>query len=239
MITFKHIDDRFCLKIASFNSIGFLIAILTPYWVDPQLHSHVKSPGPSYPLAPWFLLLMPIVFLATLCLLKVGRCKHHRSLISWIPLLVAGVPSLWAFRPGFPHMGFMLLLFAFSLLSFLTVWLHFTPEDTSFLQRSEIPLEAKLEQLKASIFIWRSIFIYGAVGYLAFSISWVAWLTNATPIMLTDRYEQFFFNNVSVAGLLIFTVGIMIGPLNEAFMRTSELQKKFSTIRDESRSTNS
>jgi len=222
------IDKRFLKKLALINGLAIFIIVLGPLIIDPRLKSHVQFPNRTYTYQwLWLLMCVPVGF--GTYYFGYGRKMRgwrNRILTIVVPALILTLPALaiaFLFPPEFPHAGIVVWAFAYGFVSLLTVFFRSgrTMSDPVTNDSEVLNERMKLERLKATISWWQQISLYAAAGYLAFAIflASVAWTING--VMLPDnKAERFFFGNMQMFQILLFSVFVMAGPLLEAYRTT-------------------
>jgi len=217
----RPVDKKFWKKVGWINGLGIFITVLGPLIIDPRLKSHVQFPNRPYTYN-WFWLLISIpVGLATYYFghgwkLRGWPSRTLNTIVPALGLLLSAFIVAFLFPPEFPHVGIIVWAFAYSFVSLFTVFFHLGRQDSDQFPNTS----AALHRLKATISWWKQITLYAAAGYLAFAIflASVAWTINS--VMLTNQRERFFFGNAQMIQILVYSVFILIGPLNEAFQTT-------------------
>jgi len=226
-------DRRLAIKISLFNVIGLLLAVAGPVVIDPQLATHVYGAEHAR-LRPHgaaiATLLCAVLFVSTYVGLKRTRAVATSLLSSFIFLLLAGVAASFAFPPERPHMGVLMVTLSYALLSFLTVYFRQSREDYRYVQDLTLSFEGRLERLKATIATWQLILVYGAAGYLAFAVYLITVLWNVGPIMLADKNDIFWWGNINVLSIGLYSALVVIGPLNEAFQMVFRSIEQLSNV---------
>lgn len=225
------LDRPLSLKLSFFNGIGLLVAVLSPTIIDPLLTTHVLYGRRCYPHAGW-LMLLSILSFSTYFLLDRTRCSTRNLLVSFLSIVIPGLAASFAFPPERPHMAVLSVVFAVGLLSFLTVFLRQNRDEHIYLHNPSLVFEGKLERLKATVAVWQLIAIYGAAGYLAFVIFWISVSWTISQAVVTDKREQLLFGSFFGVEICIFSIAVLVGPLNEAFRMTFDSTKKLSAIKD-------
>jgi len=224
---------KFRIKIAVFNFVGYCTAVGLATVIDPLLKSHVHYPDRNYPHAWIWLLISPLVPLLTYCLLSLRPHHAPKAMMlagSSLPLVLAGVFACFGFPPERPHVGILISTVSFSGISFLTVWLRLRADGCVFLNNAGAPYASRLERLKATTTMWQMIAVYGAGGYLVFTMSWAYTLYVAVNITVKDDLDRFRLAQGEVIQILIITTCVVLGPLLEAFDNAFEYATKLSEV---------
>lgn len=230
-------DRRFSIRIALFNSIGYCIGTVTAWVVDHRLESHVIYDRRYYPYAWLWVSLSLLVFLSTYLLLRHLKRKHLVLIGSFAPLVIFGVSASLGFPPERPHFGIFGSTFGFALLSFLTTWLHLSLGQFNYANEMTVPYEARLERVKATISTWQMIAIYGAVGYMAFVISWAYVVSVIVSLTVRCDQDRFILGQAGIIQILVISICVIRGPLFEAFNNMFAAVKQLSKMRREDHTT--
>jgi hypothetical protein len=231
------VDCRLALKLAIFNTIGLLLAIVSPLYIDPKLKTHTVFPAAEYPLrqnypnTAWAValgFLCPVILASTFLLLRKKRTSGY--LASFLPLAIPGSIAAFFLPPERPHSGILVWTFGYSAISLLTIFLRKKREDR-YLDDPNLSLKSKLERLKATISAWQQIAVYGTVGYLAFVIFQISVVWSNSKIIVTDPREQFEFGNFCSFQIALYSILVVVGPLNEAFQTTFRSIERLSTTK--------
>jgi len=78
--------------------------------------------------------------------------------------------------------------------------------------------------------MWQMIAVYGAGGYLVFTMSWAYTLYVAVNITVKDDLDRFRLAQGEVIQILIITTCVVLGPLLEAFDNAFEYATKLSEV---------
>jgi hypothetical protein len=234
MITKTLRDKSFLKKLAWINGLGLLIILLGPLLIDPQLKHHADFFYPnnrSYSIIRWLWLFMSIPIGFGTYYFGYGWKKRrwsNRILDIAGPALMLVLPALaisFLFPPERPHFGIIVWTFAYGFVTFFTA-LYRLDINQQFRRSTR-----HLERLKATISLWQQITLYSGAGYLAFVIFLVSVASTVAKVMIRDEYqkEQFFLVNMEVAQIMLYSVFIVIGPLNQALKTTQYYIKKLSS----------
>ena len=224
------VDRALRLKVAFFNAVGLLVAIGSPAVFDPLLTTHVQFGARHYPYVGWLLLLCPVAFVGTYFSLT-KRAPIRNPLVSILWVAIPGIGAAFAFPPERPHFGVLTWTFGYCLLSFLTVFFRQSRDGYLYLEDPDVPFDSKLERLKATISTWQQLTIYSLAGYLAFVIFQISIIWTISQVIVTAQNEKFLFGELCGMQIAIFSVFVIMGPLNEAFQMTLCSTRKLSTLR--------
>lgn len=222
-------EKRFAIKISLFNSLGFMLAVGVPTFVDPLLKSHVAYAygARQYFLGPWVLLLPLFAFFGTyLILIK------RRYLFSWFPIAILGAASLWNFGPELPHGNVALWTTIYCITSSVTSWIYCSKVDSSYITDESIHVSARIERIKESINYWRTISIAIAAGYLAILLPWISLLWTITDKFVLDHRERLLLATVWGVELALFSIYVLAGPVSEAFLKTQTISNDLLKIKE-------
>ena len=228
-------DDQtrsFCLKIAAFNALGSIVALVIPMIVDPLLTTNVLYGRRTYSDAHWWCLVFsPAVFALTYASMTRTSSFNDRLLVSWFPAAVLGLIESLLFPPERPHSFMVLMMFAFGLISWITTWIRFREDKLSYIEDLSIPFEARLESLKATATTWQQFSIYGSAGYLAFVIFWASVDWQIATLIVTSPKERFIVGQSNLLVLVVISLCVILGPVKEALSKAFHYNSKLSTIR--------
>lgn len=224
---------KFPFKIAFLNSLGFALSILYPNYIDSNTtNSLYNNMAPSYHYGYWWSVLALLIFPSTLYLVKRAISGGLGYWCAFLPLVICGVVSLFDFNyHGIPNMGVAGFVFGTFLISFLTIWIRFSREDTAYLYMPDIDASAKADRLRAQISLWQEVTFYGAGGYMAFVITWLVFISDSGKIMFTSGHDQLLFKSAIASVAFLATLAVIFGPLSEAFRKTTKLIANLSDIK--------
>jgi hypothetical protein len=225
----------FRIKIALFNLIGYCTAVASAYLLDGNLPTHIKYGAREYPhISIWFMI-SPVVFLTSYLILSLWQGHAARRGItlvgSSLPLLLFGLCASLSFPPERPHVGILISNLSFCAISLLTVWLRISLGDFAFVNATEVPYDARLEHLKATVTTWQMVAVYGAAGYLVFVMSWAGVLYVAVSLTVKSEADRFTLGQGELVQILIITICVIAGPLVEAFRNVLAAVAHLSEIR--------
>ena len=160
-------ETGFSIRIAVFNSLGFMYSAASVTFLDARFTSHVFYPPRTYPLGYWICLSGPVIFAFTYLCLSNCKTTYGKILSPALILVAAGALSLWNFRPEVPHLGITLATMILALTSIVSSWIRFEPIAADYLQKPDIPWELKIKKLKESITLWRTLAVGLTFGYIA------------------------------------------------------------------------
>jgi hypothetical protein len=234
----ESVDQGLAFKIAIFNTLGLMLVITSPMLIDPQIKTdYIFGDTRQYSPLLWLLLLLCLlVFFLTYQLFEKGRpCRRNL----WLPLLPLGIMGAliggFAFYPHRPHDGALFLTFGYGLVSFSTVALRQARDTGEYLDNSNLDFNLRVERLKATIATWQQLTVYGLAAYLTFVIAAIAMVWTVSQETVEARNEQILLGAFGVGEILILSVCVIVGPLNEALVMTLKSIEKLTEIRADNR----
>lgn len=213
--------NSFITRIALINSIGFAGCVAIPTIVDPRLAKQVVWGARNYPLGMWVVLIALLVYAATRFFMQRARKLNVKYVSSCIPLFMAVILVLPNFFPEFPHafVFFWGVLFCFNAL--LATWIEYMEEDLSYLEDAGISYPIRMERLKETINFWRSLTMGLLTGYLGILLTFcILVLGYVPPMVSSDPAEQFYIVGAEGVQMVIFSLGVIMGPILGCIMRT-------------------
>lgn len=198
-------------RISLFSSVGYLFATGYPTIIDPLLTTHVLYGARTYPLGYWIFLFAPLVYIPTYYLLK-----KKKYIISLLPLVIANALSLFNFFPEFPHAWIILLTVMYTAVAFISNSIHFANSDINYVFDISIDRIAKIERLKSSISLWRTIAISIGGGYLALLMPAATLCWSAASYIATKQNEIFILQMTGGSHLAIFSLYVLVAPVIES-----------------------
>ena len=214
-------DKGFALRIALFNSVGFIFATAGTTYVDARLTSHVVYSTRNYPLGYWICFLAPVIFFLTYLSLRKSMNNHWNIFLPVVILLTSGLIALPVFLPEFPHLGVTSPICWLALLSLAVTWIRHEPIGGAFLQDSQIPCELKVERLKESITLWRTLATGFAIGYMALVIPAFSFFLSNNKQIVTKPDENSLLMVEEEIGFILFTVYVFLGIIYEAVAKAT------------------
>ncbi len=230
----EHKRDRlFRLKIAVFNTVGFLYAVAVPVILDPTLHSHVAYGARTYPNAWWVVFVFaPTLFVLTYASMRYGGA-FAKGAWSVGSLIIAGAAAIPFFRPEMPHSHIVGWVVLYSIITGLSSWIHYSSPCLDFVQDQAIPLPARIERLKDMVSFWNSVAVYIGTGYLALVVPWqIGNFAYFVPHVVTDPKEVLRMAGVETLGMVIYTSYVIFGPFREAIQKRELLADEYLNFRE-------
>jgi hypothetical protein len=212
---------RFPLTISLFNALAFCLTTWRITFMDAKFTSQfVYVEARTYPLGYWICLLsIPIFLLNFACLV---RCRNlwAQSLVPAGTLLIFGWASLFNFLPEFPH-GFLIAWIPrFALVSAIACLIHFSPVTYPYLNDSSISPDIKLDRLKESVTLWRTIVISLTFGFIGLLIPWTNIEWDLGSKILSDKKEILIYGQQSAGQLGFLTTYVFVAVILECFKKT-------------------
>lgn len=230
----ESVDQGLALKIAIFNTLGLILVIASPMLIDPRIKTdYMFGNTRQYTPALWLLLLLcPLIFFLTYRLFEKSQpCRKNL----WLPLLPLGIMGAliggFAFYPHRPHDGALFLTFGYGLVSFSTVALRQAKDTGEYLNNSNLDFNLRIERLKATIATWQLLTVYGLAAYLTFVIAAIAMVWTVSHETVEARSEQVLLGVFGVGEILILSMCVVVGPLNEALVMTLKSTEKLTEIK--------
>lgn len=215
-------ENRFALRIAVFNSVGFIYSTGSVTYLDARLTSHVFYSARTYPLGYWVCLLGPVIFILTYLCFKKSKTIYGKILYPALILIAAMLLSLPNFLPEFPHLGITSAAGLLAMTSIVASWIRFEPIAADYIKKPEIPWELKVERLKENITLWRTLAVGLTIGYIALIYPAFSFFGKGAAQMLTKRDEVFLVTSSWQLSFLLFSVYVLFGVIHEA-IRKAEL----------------
>jgi hypothetical protein len=234
------VDRGLAFKLSMFNTLGLALAITSPMIIDRKMTTDYYFQDTRH--YSWALLLLlflcPLVFFLTYRLIDKSRASRRNL---WVPLLPLGVLGAmiggFAFRPQIPHDGALLLVFGYGLVSFSSVVLRHARDTGDYLDNTELDFNLRLERLKATITFWQQFTVYGVTAYLAAVISAIYIIWSVAERTVKDPSEQVLLGAAGLAEIILLSVCVVVGPLNEALAMTLQSIERLTTVRVENNKT--
>jgi hypothetical protein len=229
-------DDHkwFDRRVAAFNAAGFALATGSVTFVDARLTSHVLfDRAREYPLGYWICGASVPILVGTLW--GINRVRHWKWKIALPPLvlLVVGLCSLANFAPEVPHMGVLLWLLGYCLVSLLAGLLHYLPESPDWLQTQRIRWQLRVERAKESATLWRTVAISTTFGYVALLIPWTNSIWKLAPQIATKKDEVFLLSATNAMGIAFCSIYVLCAVVFVAFARARRTADLILKISDE------
>jgi hypothetical protein len=213
----------FSVKVAAFNAAGFLLATLVPTYLDPKLTSEKVYGVRTYPLGYWIALVGPVVFAITfLCLTRIqgwkSRCAVHTALLT----IVLGL-CLLNFLPMFPHLHVVGWGIYFTIVSLVVTWIKYAPIELAGIEDIGIEPQARIERVKESVALWRTLALSLAVAYLAILVPWYMGIASCRVSEFAEARDQLAIMEVSTIDLIVLSAYVLLGPIYESFNKATEV----------------
>jgi hypothetical protein len=133
--------------------------------------------------------------------------------------------------PECPHMGYTMIFLSTVVLSTLTYYVYSSTISLHFLDDTSIELPAKIEYLKTSLDFWKTATITGMAAYLAFAIAWVNRVKETVAQFITNPEELFTLGSGVTLLIILFSIGVVVGPVTEALRNMKYLRESFKRVR--------
>jgi len=102
----------------------------------------------------------------------------------------------------------------------VTSWIRLEPLiEENDINDMNIPWEFRVERLKESITLWRTVAVGVTLGYLALLVPFSLGLWNSSDRIVTRADEAFLLSTGSAFALTVFTIYVLVGTIYEAFRK--------------------
>jgi len=222
--------DYGSFEIAVWNSVGSILAVGIPTFIDPQLEHHVRYGARIYPLGEWVLLISLLVFALTLILnINKNFSTKKKAILTFCAILLPTWATLPVFKPEFPHMNVFGYPIYFGLISAGVVLLRGSKVDFSFL-KSNISYETKLERLKIEYNYWFKLAAASIATYGLFAISIAVEMSKIVEMATKEPSEIFLLNVTGAFALILNAIWFLTGYLREILTKISDIKNNFSQL---------
>jgi hypothetical protein len=225
-------DKKLAFKIAAFNSIGFIIAVSIPTYLDPLLTSDVVYGPRHYTMGYWVNLFAILVFFPTYVSIIKAKVNWQKYIFSCLFLILCGTFVLWNFKPEFPHGNVVLCVIGYSVVSVVTVWIRYTPLHMEYVENNEIAVQARIEGIKSTLNIWKTITYALIANYLTILYYWLKSFQEFNGYVVTKQEEMVLLNISSEIKAGIFLLYVVIGPLKESLYKIWGISREFFKIKE-------
>lgn len=225
--------DRFILKIALLNALGFCLVVGATTFIDARLTSHVVFGARNYPLGFLICLGGPFIFLLSCIAAFKNTSNWFKIVFPTMILSVAGLASLPNFLPEFPHAGITAWLLGFCLLGLGSSWIHYFRIPCNWISDPRIGINLKIERVKEHVKLWRTVAISLAFGYLALLVPWSNIIWAIAPKIATKDEEIAMLSNLGFAEVVFVSIYVLVGPVWEAFRKAHDAADLFLELRTE------
>ena len=221
----------FCARIAVFSLLAYCMAIAGPLYLDCRIPSHIRYGPRTQPRGRRWWLLSPLAFVLPYLGLKLFTSPLMALVASVAPLLLLTTLAAFCFPPERPHSAVLFCIAGFTPTILLTVLFHFAGGDFSFVQNKTIPIELRLELVKAAVTYLQMISVYGSAGYLAFAVTWVYAMWFTTDKRVSDKKDIFTLGQAQLAFALTLSVCVVLGPALESVSNTLTAMSQLLNVR--------
>jgi hypothetical protein len=219
----KENDRGFYLMVSIASAVLYLTGGMSALIVDPKLHGHVRFGARHYPAwAYWDLPIFGVLVLTTTYILLSQVNKKWRIFAAILPTWIFAIPTFWILRQELPHMGFLNSISLGSILTVITVWIHYHSFREAYLADPKVLTAAKLERVKQEFTFWRAVLLGALGGYLALLVSWWAGVRQMDSDITPDRGEQFLLNINGMVFVIVQSSWYICGVLREVANKTFE-----------------
>lgn len=187
----------FPFQIAMFNSIGYLVSVGLPIFIDPLIKHHFLYGPRSYEHSNAILLLSIILFFFTLLLTYLDIQVRIKSFFNFMGFVCGSWLLLPYFKPEYPHPCVLLIPIAFSLITSTSIFIHYHEINFKILELSK-NAQAKIEKIKLEYETWFRFFLAILAGYVAVSVAFFTGVKNISALITPDAGEQFIIQAVFV-----------------------------------------
>lgn len=236
--------DAFAIALSILNSIGFMLAVGVPTYIDPMYQSAL-FPQRTYPLGYHILLLAYPVFLVTYFLnhketnllksFHVDDKPRNRAVANLMANIGVALVAMPNFAPEIPHLYVFGCSFLSGGVTALSSYFHFTGNllEFGFVRNEDLPANVKLAILRQDFDFW-----FAALKvFVTIALS----LAGAYAINVFVLYGQVFPTNPKAAtsfalvqafGSIFYIVFFIFGILREILVRMEKYRSHLFEIRD-------
>jgi hypothetical protein len=210
----------FEFRVAFFNALGACMAAGFSTYVDARLTTDIMwGKARHYPLGYWVMLVGPAIFLTTL--------PWFRKIASWKAKI--WLPSIWAmfigflllfnFFPTFPHVNVGGWIVMFAIASIVASWIHYAPVRFDYAGDHTISETARIERVKETVSLWRTVSITITAGYIALLVPWFAYLMTSTSKVVADPGEALLLMLMAGTEVSVFSIWVGLGTILESWRK--------------------
>ena len=137
------------------------------------------------------------------------------------------------FTPEFPHGNIATWMCLYSVLLTIMTWAKYYSIDFAFVSDTTVPVQSRIEALKNTYDLWKMLTLALTAGYLTVVVTWITEiLKNNSGNFVVSRNEIFLVNQISIAGVALFSICVLVGAGKEFFEKTASITREFSNIRE-------
>jgi len=220
-------------------SFLYALALFLNIWVDTYMSGMSKShnkpwPIPECPGGYWLFLVPAFLFVIAFFLLW----RSSRTIFRGIAFPVLSVAVTWTmsalnFSPPFPHWFQIFALGLLPLPAVVAFAIRYSPMDKKAIMVEGIPLSAKIEWLKESVSLWRTVALSGAVAFCGFIVSWLNWMWDGARRGFAGVPEEATILSLYAIWAAVLTVYIAFCPLYECLARGNKYRGMFLQLREQ------
>lgn len=219
----------FSLIIATSNSLGYLISVGIPIFLDPMIRHHVLYGPRTYDHSGAIMLLSIIIFLFTFVLTISNLQSQIKSVLNFIILVGIVWSLLPIFKPEYPHAAVFLIPLTFGIITSASIYIHYYKIDSSILESSK-DNTIKIEKIKLEYETWFRFFLVILTGYVAVYISFGSGLKNLSSLITYDGGEQFLIQAIYIMAASINAIVFAICICLEFVKKINEIKNKMDEI---------
>jgi hypothetical protein len=212
-------EKLFSAKIAGFAAGGIALAAGLATFLDSRLTTHLLFGPREYPMGYWVLLIGPVLFFGMYFLSLLPKSTGKRIVLPLVFLLAVGCLSFLNFLPEFPHanVGVSLLLYFVGVT--MSIWIRHSPLRTDYINETDIFVQARLERVKETVILWRTLLLSLSAGFLALLIPWFVFIWDVPAKIVTEPREQILLGFASGAQVSLFSLFFISCPLFETIRK--------------------
>jgi hypothetical protein len=212
-------EKAFAIRLAFFNAIGFFASTAIVTFADARLVNGFRfQGGRQYPLGYWVCLVSVAIFYAVYQAVIRSKPGLLRLLAPSFVVIACTVAVLPNFEP-LPH-GFVTpWMFLYCATTVGTLWVRYFPEDHSCLSDEEMDSRAKIEWIKESILLWRTLLTGLAIAYVGLIATWFGTAARMSETITADGAELELIGLCNLTAIAIYSAFVVGGPLYELFVR--------------------
>jgi hypothetical protein len=228
-------ESPFACRIAAFNALGFCVTVAGVTFLDARLTHLVQYAGPRvYPYGYYPCLVALVVFAAVFFL--IGSIRRKGMVWLFAPafsVLVVTAAVQPFFNPSAPHMAMIGWMFLYAVATFLSQWIHSRVTDPQFLTDNGMDKNAKLDWIKESVVLWRTLLTGFILSYVGLVITWLSIDEKMSEIMTNDKADLELLRRGNATALAMYSLFVIAGPINELYRKTQQAMNLFGCIKNE------
>ncbi len=221
----------FACRVAAFSAIGFCVTTAGITYLDASLvNSHHGAR--HYPLGYSVCWLSIVLFFAVYYLIVLPRGKLLRLFLPPVAGLVCTALVLPNFAPV-PHGAVCFWMVLYAIAALTTLWVRLHPDVEKDFNNHHIDPQAKVEWIKASFDIWRSLFTGSLIAYMALVVTWVSTNSTLNAYVTRDKAELERMAGLNMAGVAVYSAFVVGGPLYELYYKMRNTAALLLTVKRE------